>query len=191
MTDEEYFEEMLRKHAQRPSQSQPKPQFQPQPQAQPKPQPRFRKPSAIVSQDRLRTQRSSVERYSAYILLLVSGVGTIAALHGSWIAMVHHLIPAAVIGGILIQAVLTFLEWYYYDHPYVAWGARVIDTYCTALGFGPLFLAWLVTQLAARSVPGAVAIGMLSLPVQLVAAWVIIGIVSLGIAWFPETRLVD
>jgi len=141
---------------------------------------RYRKESAIIGQAQLRKQRGKVEQISAGVVLILSALGTIVAFHGSWAALFTHFSWAALSGGILIQVVLTYLEWHYYDQFYVSWSARGLDTYLTALGFGPLFVPWITEQLTARAVPQS-----------FYSAWAIVAAVSLLIAWWPESRLID
>ena len=143
------------------------------------------KGSAIVTRDRLKTQRSGIERTMAWLVLFLSFLGTIAALHGGFGPLIASISTgqfnqAALLGGVLIQLVVTFLEWYYFDRPLIAWGARVVDTAATTIGYGPLFLAPLAVLLYNRGVTSPEP-----------AAWGIIALISLGIAWFPESRLVD
>lgn len=143
------------------------------------------KDSAVVSRARLRKQRGAVERFTAWGVLFISFLGSIVALHGGWPAFLGSLAArqpniAALLGGVLIQLVLTFLEWYYFDRPAIAWGARIADAATTALGYGPLVLAPMVFFLTSRGFETANTI-----------AWAIIGLVSLGVAWYPENRLVD
>lgn len=143
------------------------------------------KPSAVITRTRLKSQRSVIERVMAWLVLLVSFLGSIAMLHGGFGPLVRSIVDrqpnqAALIGGVLIQLLLTFLEWYYFDIPLIAWGARIADTATTAIGYGPLFLASLITLLYNRGIEQ-----------PLLPAWGVIVLVSLGIAWFPESRLVD
>jgi hypothetical protein len=143
------------------------------------------KESAIVRRATLRRQRGAIERATAWIVLFVSVLGTIAAMAGGWvplIASIRALQPnwAAIAGGAAAQALLTYLEWHYFDVPTISWPARIADTAATALGYGPLVAAPLIGALAARDIP---------LPFLL--AWCIILIVSLLIAWYPESRLVE
>lgn len=142
------------------------------------------KESAVISRARLRRQRGAVERWTAYVVLFVSFLGTVVALAGGWEPFIASLIAlrpgvAALAGGIGLQALLTFLQWHYYDHRMIAWTARGIDTAFTAVGYGPLVLVPLVAFVATWT----------TYPLYL--AWAIIGIVSLLIAWYPENRLVD
>lgn len=153
------------------------------------------KESAIVSRARLRKQRGSIERWTAWVVLLVSFLGSVAALHGGWpplIASLTTLTPrwAPLLGGIAIQALLTYLEWHYFDVPLIAWGARLGDAATTALGYGPLVVVGLSTALT----PFFVAVPdptVPTVPEGDIAAWCIIGIVSLLVAWYPESRLVE
>lgn len=143
------------------------------------------KESAITSRAALRRQRGAIERYTAWLVLLVSFLGTIAAFSGGWVALIaacRALNPpwAAIVGGIAIQGLLTFLEWWYYDRPLISYPSRVADAVLTALGYGPLVLTWLGAALDARGI---------SEPT--IAAWSIIGVMSYALAWYPESRLVD
>ena len=143
------------------------------------------KASAIVSRERLRRQRGGVERATAWIVLLVSVFGSVAALAGGWQPLIAGIVTRhpqwyAIVGGIGLQVALTFLEWYYFDSPLVSWPARLLDTVLTALGYGPLVFVSLVAFLAARHVPQPVYV-----------ADGIILLFSLAVAWYPESRLVD
>lgn len=144
-----------------------------------------RKESAVVSRERLRRQRGAVERYTAWVVLLVSFLGSVAAFYGGWPALVADLIAltphaAPILLGIGIQALVTYLEWHYFDQPVVAWLARLGDAATTALGYGPLVVGGLAAQLTSQALPDAT-----------YPAWGIIGLVSLLVAWYPESRLVD
>jgi hypothetical protein len=147
--------------------------------------PMGRKESAVVSRAQLRRQRGAVERWTAWVVLFVSFLGTIVALSGGWVPFLSSLRAlhpnwAAVLGGLAIQGLLTFLEWHYFDRRLISWGARIGDAYMTAIGYGPLVVVGLAAALAARGAPA-----------PLYAAWFIIGLVSLGVAWYPESRLVE
>ena len=144
-----------------------------------------RKASAVVSRERLKKQRGLIERSMAWLVLLLSFLGTIAALHGGFGPMAATLASgqlnqAALLGGVLIQLIVTVLEWYYFDIWQIAWGARLIDTGATAIGYGPLLTAPITLLLYNRGIADPIP-----------AAWGIIILASLGIAWFPESRLVD
>lgn len=143
------------------------------------------KDSAIVTRDRLKKQRGLIERSMAWLVLLLSFLGTIAALHGGFPPLIATLRigplhMAALLGGVLFQLIITFLEWYYFDRPLIAWGARLVDTGITAVGYGPLLFAPLLVLLYNQGIaqPQPAALG-------------IIIALSLGVAWFPESRLVD
>lgn len=139
------------------------------------------KESAVISRARLRKQRGAVERWTALVVLFVSFVGTIVALNGGWPSIIALKIgPAAVLGGLAIQGLLTYFEWHYYDRRAISWGARLVDTAFTAVGYGPLLVPPLTVYLAGKSVPSAI-----------YAAWGIAVLVSFLTAWYPESRLVD
>lgn len=151
----------------------------------PSPAPRQGKASAVVGRETLRKQRGGIERAAAWLVLLVSFAGSVATLHGGFAPMIESIATkqynvGALLGGVLIQVVLTFLEWWYFDRPLIAGGARLVDAATTAIGFGPLFLAPLVSFLEARGIES-----------PLLPAWGIIIAVSFAVAWFPESRLVD
>lgn len=139
------------------------------------------KQSAIVSRAQLARARGPVERATAWIVLVVSFIGTIVVFHGGWAPILALQFSAsAVLGGILLQGLLTWLQWAYHHNRPLCWGSRVVDAGLTAYGYGPLFIVTLVAYLTGRSVPE-----------PLYAAWLLIGLVSLGLAWYPESRLVD
>lgn len=143
------------------------------------------KQSAVVTRADLRKQRGSVERFMAWLVLLLSFVGSIVALHGGWPPFIASITAGplnigALLGGVIFQVVLTFLEWYYFDRILIAWGARLADTALTALGYGPLIVVPLTAWLATYAASGAAAL-----------AWFLIFVLSFAVAWFPESRLVD
>lgn len=144
------------------------------------------KQSAVVTREQLKRQRGSVERWSAWVVLFVSFLGSVVAFHGGWAPLIAslgtlQLNVSAWIAGLALQALMTFFEWHYFDRPLIAWGARVVDAATTALAYGPiLFWLGLADALAARHVPDPV-----------YAAWFVVGLVSLAVAWYPESRLVD
>lgn len=145
------------------------------------------KQSAIVNRATLARSRTTIERSTAWGLLLLSVAGTVAALAGGWPALLAAPSLAAIVGGLVIQGGLTYLEWAYYHSRVLSGGARLIDAALTALGFGPLFLAALTRFFAAAGVTSVIA----GQPGAVVAAWGAIAIASYGLAWYPESRLVD
>lgn len=139
------------------------------------------KQSAIVSRAQLARARGPVERTTAWIVLVVSFVGTIVVFHGGWEPILGlHFSLSAIIGGLLLQGLLTWLQWVYQHNRLLCWGSRVIDAGLTAYGYGPLFIDALTAYLTARGVPESFYVG-----------WLLIGLVSLAAAWYPEDRLVD
>lgn len=139
------------------------------------------KQSAIVGRAQLERARGPVERVTAWIVLVVSFIGTIVVFHGGWTPILAlHFSIGAILGGALLQGVLTWLQWAYHDNRLLCWGSRIIDAGLTAYGYGPLFIAVITAYLASRAVPFALYVG-----------WFIVGLVSLAVAWYPEDRLVD
>lgn len=140
-----------------------------------------RKQSAIVTHAQIERGRGRVERLTAYIVLLVSFVGTVVALHGGWaIVLAGGFQWRALAGGVLLQLILTWLQWSYHHARVLCWGSRLVDAALTAYGYGPLFIVALVSYLVERSIPQPLFVG-----------WSILGLVSLLLAWYPESRLVD
>lgn len=140
-----------------------------------------RKQSAVISRAQLERGRGRVERLTAYLVLIVSFVGTVVALHGGWdVILISGLQLRALAGGVLLQLVLTWLQWSYHHIRALCWGSRLVDAAFTAYGYGPLFIVALVGYLVERSIPQ-----------PLFVAWSILGLVSLLLAWYPESRLVD
>lgn len=138
------------------------------------------KESAIVSRARLRRQRGAIERWTAFIGLFISFLGTIAALAGGWTTLIAAPRLSPILIGIAVQAGLTYLQWHYYDTRLLSRPSRVIDAVFTALGYGPLFQAALMAAVTARGVPE-----------PWYVAWAIIGLIAYGLAWYPESRLVE
>ena len=136
------------------------------------------KPSAVVARASIRRRRGAVERWSAYMMLIVSFVGTIVALHpGRWrdiFALQFSLY--AICGGLLVQGLLTWMQWAYSERRQMAWTARLIDAVCTSWGFGPLVLL-----LAGITLPDLRAVALFYLTFT---------VVCLFPAWYPENRLV-
>lgn len=139
------------------------------------------KQSALWTRAQLARARGPVERATAWIVLVVSFVGTIVALHGGWAPILAlHFSAWAIIGGLLLQGLLTWLQWAYQHNRLLCWGSRIIDATLTAYGYGPLFIMALTAYLVSRGIPEFLYVG-----------WLLIGLVSLGLAWYPESRLVD
>lgn len=141
------------------------------------------KQSAIVRRETLDAQRGAFERFSAFFVLFFSFAGTIAALSGGWTALRTAPAPAPILGGLALQGVFTVVEWWYGAgrNPWLYRAALCADSALTAVGYGSLIVSWLSAYLAAR---GAGEIGD-------VLAWIVVGIASLLVAWYPEKRLID
>lgn len=145
------------------------------------------KESAIVSRARLRRQRGAIERWTAFIGLFISFLGTIAAFAGGWPALISAPRIAPIVSGLAAQGLLTYLQWHYYDNRLLSRPSRVADAVLTALGYGPLFHTGLMAAVAARiDIPGTP-----PSDTAWYAAWAIIGLIAYGLAWYPESRLVE
>jgi len=141
------------------------------------------KKSAIVTRATLDRQRGAFERFSALTLLLLSFAGTVAALSGGWASLRTDPRLAPIVGGIVVQLVLTATE-YWYGAGRGPWRYRLalcFDMVLTTIGYGPLFVPWLTTYLTAHG------IGELAR----VLSWGIVGAVALALAWWPEKTLID
>lgn len=142
-----------------------------------------KKQSAIVSRETLDRHRGAFERLSALAVLFLSFGGSIAACSGGWAALAADLRLAPVALGVALQLGLTLAEWWYGAGRGV-WRYRLallIDSALTAIGYGPLFVGWLTAYLATHG------LGALSYS----AAWGIIGLAALAVAWYPERMLIE
>ena len=143
------------------------------------------------SRERLVRSRTGVEKAAAWALLAVSWLGSIVTAHGGWAALVASPSLALTGVGLVAQAVLTYLQWSYPDVWWVAWPARAVDALLTALGYGFLFIGGLTLLLARTGLslaPWPMAWFVVS--VAGLVAWAIIYLISLGVAYYPESRLV-
>ncbi len=141
-----------------------------------------RKQSAIVTRATLDRQRGAFERISAFGVLFFSFAGSIAALSGGWPALRADPHLAPIVGGIVIQAVLTISEWWY-GGGRGRWRYRLallLDMALTTIGYGPLIVPYLAAYLAARGLPYAEPL-----------AWLAVAMLSFVIAYYPERMLID
>lgn len=156
-------------------------------------QPAQRKDSAVFKRATIRKRRGKVERGAAWIILVLSFVGSMVAFGGGWGKVVTLSPSLAGLGaGFLLQAVLTWLQWAYPDDWRLSWTSRGIDAATTAAGYGPLFYAplyaWIVAQGAsAKPVP----VSYWSIVPAVLGTWAILWLVSLFPAWYPERTLID
>jgi hypothetical protein len=156
-------------------------------------QEKTQKASAVVTRGQLAKSRGKVERLLAFGILVISFLGTVVALHGGWEPILNLQISlGACGGGILIQSILTYVQWTYKHNRRLSWGSRLIDAYFTATGYGPVFVPALALWFVARGVSKELVtlpwFGALS--AAILCAWAIVGLVSLLAAWYPEDRLV-
>lgn len=142
-----------------------------------------RKESAIVSRATLDRQRGAFERMSAIGILFFSFAGSIAALSGGWSALRSEPRLAPIAAGIAIQVTLTAAQWWY-GAGRGRWRYRLalaIDAALTTVGYGPLIAPPLAGYFAAK--------GLADMATPL--AWIVVGGVSLAVAYFPERTLID
>lgn len=145
------------------------------------------KPSAMFRRASIERSRTGVERLTAWIVLLVSVLGTIVAFHGGWEAFTTARRLPAVLAGITIQSGLTYVQWAYYHRRALSLGSRLIDTGLTVLGFGPLFAGALTRFFFSIGITSVIA----GQPGAVIVTWATLIIASYGLAWYPESRLVD
>lgn len=138
-----------------------------------------------ISRERLRRQRAYITWYAAWGVLGLGWLGTVVAANGGWGPFLSlQWTWTGWIGGLALQAFLTWLQWSFGDIPALSWTSRAVDAGLTALGYGVLFVDWLVAALPGGALPWG-------LPrVDVVAAWGILWAVCLVPAWWPEHRLV-
>lgn len=142
-----------------------------------------RKQSALFHRGQLVRSRGKVERILAILIWGLSALGTIVALHGGWEpVLAHRLSIAAILGGLIIQAVLSWTQWAYGDSKgnFLYLFSLGIDIAYTIYGYGPPIAPWIAVLLASRGIPE-----------PLLSAWLLIALVSFFVAWYPEDRLVD
>jgi hypothetical protein len=141
------------------------------------------KQSAIVSRATLDKQRGTFERFTALGILFFSFAGTVAAFSGGWSALASQPRLAPIAGGIAAQVGLTAAQWWYGSGrgPWRYRASLALDSALTTIGYAPLIVPWLAPYLAGR---GA---GEVAAPL----AWLVIGVLSFLVAWYPERTLID
>lgn len=142
-----------------------------------------RKESAIVTRATLDRQRGAFERMAAIGVLFFSFAGSVAALSGGWAAVRNEPRIAPIVVGVALQAALTAAEWWY-GAGRGRWRYRValaIDAALTTVGYGPLIVPPLAGYFETK--------GMADMAAPL--AWIVVGGVSLAVAYFPERTLID
>lgn len=142
-----------------------------------------RKQSALLRRTHLVQVRHKVERVLAVLVWCLSTLGTIVALHGGWGPVLALQISAgAIVGGFVIQGILTWIQWAYGDHKgnLLYLSSLGVDLAYTIRGYGPVIAPWLALWLASQGAPQPLLIG-----------WLIVALVSFLMAWYPESRLVE
>lgn len=142
-----------------------------------------RKQSAVISRATLDQQRGAFERFMALGILFFSFAGTVAAMSGGWSALAGNPRLAPIAGGLALQVGLTAIE-YWYGAGRGPWRYRLAltaDSALTTLGYGPLIVPIIAPYFFSRG------LGEVSEPL----AWLLIGVLSFLIAWYPEKTLID
>lgn len=148
--------------------------------------------SGVVSRAALERSRAPIERWTAWGVLFGSALGAVVTFHGgSWAALLAEPSPGRIVAGILLQLVLTWLQWAYYRVPVIAYPARALDALTTTIGYGPLLhgivSGWLVAG-GASAAPLLPGLGPWSAAAS--STWVLLYLLALVPAWYPESRLV-
>ena len=142
---------------------------------------REQKSSAIITRRQLDLARGPIERGSAWMLLLLSILGTVVSLHGGWEpVLTFKLSLSAVVGGVLLQIGLTALEWMYGSQRrhLVYLAALTADTALTAVGYAPILMPSLLRMFAESAAP-------------MLFAHALIAAFAVALAAYPESRMVE
>lgn len=149
------------------------------------------KASAVFRRQQIDDIRAYVERGAAFVILVIDAIGTIVVCHGGWAPIVAlDFSIAAIVGGLLLFGALTWLQCAYYHVKLISWPARGVNATLAALGYGPLFIDSLANWLLEHGVTAKWA-ALYDVSSSTALAWTGIWLVSLVIAWFPESRLID
>ncbi len=145
----------------------------------------------VISRAAIRRSRTGAEKALAWGVLALSWLGSVVMAHGGWAPFLAAPSPAAIGMGLAVQAVLTYLQWAYDDNRWVAWPARAIDALLTALGYGFLVVSGLAALIAVTGLPNLLwPLAWWWVTSAGLVAWVIVYLVSLLVAWYPEKTLV-
>jgi hypothetical protein len=140
----------------------------------------------------LERTRGPIERASAWLVLFGSLLGAVVTFHGGWAALFAQPSIGRIAAGVVLQLVLTWLQWSYYHNLVISWPARGVDALTTALAYGPIvhgdIAGWFVSG-GAGTEPVLAGLGPYSWAAS--SAWLVIYLASLVVAWYPESRLVD
>lgn len=143
------------------------------------------------SRAHLKRSRTGVEKAFAWAILVLGWAGSVSTAHGGWLATITAFSLGATLIGLAMQALLTWLEWAYADVWYIAWPARAVDALLTALGYGFLFVGGMASLIAVTGVSSTRVFWLWwELSPAGWVAWVLIYLLSLAVAWYPEHTLV-
>lgn len=146
----------------------------------------IRKKSAVITQRQLDRSRPYFERYASWALLALSFLGSVVAFHGGdWAAIrTWQLRTDAVIGGVVLQSLCTYVEWSYRHrrfHPLYLF-VLALDAGPTAIGYYPIVRGPLSYISGVIGLQGSQATTFV---------YVAVGIAALLLAWLPESRMID
>ena len=136
--------------------------------------------SAILDERAMLGWKPGIERFAGVGLILISFISNVAFFNGAW-----WVIPTwqAAVGGIMVQAVCTVVEWVWRDNRLTAWymSAMVVDVGLSIGGFALVLGAPLTKIIPATGYMfGAYD----------VAVWAILALMSWFVAWLPEAVLI-
>ena len=167
------------------------------PETRPTPPPRMpRKETAMVDSAALRRMRTPLERLIGFALLIGSIIGNVLAFNGGRLYPITALALALGIGA---QVLLTFLQWVYRPHGRglfarlhtLKWqylGSVAVGTGLSIAGYATVMYAPALRLFATMPRLQFTFAGVAG---PILAAWLLISVVSLVIEVIPENILVD
>ena len=146
----------------------------------------MRKKSAVITQQQIDYSRPYFERYASWALLALSFLGSVVAFHGGdWAAIrALHFRTGALIGGLVLQAFCTYLEWSYRHrrfHPLYLF-VLALDAGPTAIGYYPVVrgsLSYVANVIGLQGTQASIFV------------YILVGLAALLLAWVPESRLIE
>jgi hypothetical protein len=125
-------------------------------------------------------------RFTAWVVLLGSGIGSIQAIAGRWPTSLGTILADwpwyAIVIGLVAQGIVTGFEWS--EPAWVSWKwwlAMTIDVLLTYLGYASLLLPWLSTRWTSAGITAD------QIPLYAGASLLLL---SVGFAFYPEQVLI-
>lgn len=118
-----------------------------------------RRGAALFSRRRLARQQTYLEQFTAWLLLLISFVGSVLLGGGgvaAWVAWAPNLWLAG--SALALQGWLTYVQWVYALHGWSSWrysAAVIVSSAMTAGGYWGLAHPWMTGLLTSWQVPPA------------------------------------